>query len=386
MTCSPGSVTKNRIQPATGTSNRSFLAFRDKLLLPSEGFIKDNYAGFSRLSPVYLASVLGWRADELTGQQLAVAEGALGRLLFKQFGYCPALKQVQQANPIAVHAHFGRGGALAMPLARQLGIPLYVTYYGGDATKLTHQRQRLLPTIYQRRLNGLKSYASGFLCVSRFIADRLAAQGFPAEKLRTHYIGINLDRMTPPSLRDGPLLIVGRFVQKKGIETLLSALRLMQERDGQAPRLDIVGSGPGESTLRQMAADLPSVQFLGWQTPDELARHLATCKAILVPSREADDGDCEGLPTVMLEASRSGCPVIATAHAGIPEFIKDQESGLLVPEQDPAALAEMIAFFLANPHRGPDLTQAAQQRLKQDFDARKQSAKLETILEGGAMA
>lgn len=367
---------------ASNTGERAFIAFRDKLLLPSEGFIKDNYKSFTRLSPVYVANALGWRADELEGPKIPTADGPLGRTLFKQFGYCPAIPQIKQADPLAIHAHFGRGGALALPLARALRVPLYVTYYGGDATKLTHRKRRLLPTIYQRRLPGLKAHATGFLCVSRFLAERLAAQGFPQEKLHTHYIGIDLAHTAAPARRDGPLLIVGRFVQKKGIETLLAAIRLLQEQRGEAPRLDIVGSGSGEARLRQMAADLPSVRFLGWQTPAELAAHMATCAAIVVPSREADDGDCEGLPTVMLEASRAGCPVIATRHAGIPEFITHEESGLLVPENDPAALAEMIALFLSQPERAPALTAAAQVRLRQDFDSAKQSAKLESILAG----
>lgn len=369
-------------EPDGETGKRSFLAFRDKLLLPSEGFIKDNYRSFTRLAPIYLANQFGWRADELQGRKVATAEGPLGRALFKQFGYCPALARIKRAGPVAIHAHFGRGGALSLPLAKALRVPLYVTYYGGDATKFTHRKRRLLPTIYQRRLDGLKAEASGFLCVSRFLAERLAQQGFPQEKLHTHYIGIDLERMAAPARRDGPLLIVGRFVQKKGIETLLAAIRLLQEQSIEAPRLDIVGSGSGEARLRQMAADLPSVRFLGWQTPAELAEHMATCAAIVVPSREADDGDCEGLPTVMLEASRAGCPVIATRHAGIPEFITHQESGLLVPENDPAALAEMIALFLSQPERAPGLTAAAQARLRQDFDSAKQSAKLERILAG----
>ena len=132
-----------------------------------------------------------------------------------------------------------------------------------------------------------------------------------------------------------------------------------------------------------MAVDLPSVRFLGWQTPDQLAQHLATCSALVVPSREADDGDCEGLPTIMLEGSRAGAPVIGTAHAGIPEFITDGETGLLVPENDPPALAAAITLQLENAASGPKMAANAQKRLRQDFDAAIQSAKLEALLIAG---
>ena len=106
-----------------------------------------------------------------------------------------------------LHAHFGRGGALALPIAQRLDIPLYVTYHGGDATKFTHERKRLLPTIYQRRLSAMQDYANGFLCVSDFVARRLEAQGFPKHKLITHYIGIDLADMQAPTSKRWPAVI-----------------------------------------------------------------------------------------------------------------------------------------------------------------------------------
>ena len=163
----------------------NILVFRDKLLLPSEGFIKTHYSTFDAANLVYLASQFGWRAAELDGQTMATASGAMQRFLFKQTGHTSRLADLRQLAPKAVHAHFGRGGALALPVARALGVPLHVTFHGGDATKETHQRRRLIPTIYQRRLSQLQAYASEFLCVSQFVADRLAAQGFPKSKLIT---------------------------------------------------------------------------------------------------------------------------------------------------------------------------------------------------------
>ena len=79
--------------------------------------------------------------------------------------------------------------------AEQLGLPLFVTFHGGDATKETHIRRRLFPTIYQRRRKALLARAKAFLCVSDFVARRLQAQGFPEDKLRTHYIGLDLASM-----------------------------------------------------------------------------------------------------------------------------------------------------------------------------------------------
>jgi len=365
----------------------NIIVFRDKLLLPSEGFIKTHYTAFNAANLVYLASHFGWRAAELDGQMMATAPDSLRRLWFKQTGRTLILPDLKALAPQSVHAHFGRGGALALPLAEALGVPLFVTFHGGDATKETHQRRRLIPTIYQRRLSHLQAYASGFLCVSQFVADRLAAQGFPKAKLITHYIGIDVSHMQQPEQRQGRLLFIGRLVDKKGVDILLAAMRRLQQSDSKTvPGLDIAGSGPLEAELRAQAADLSSVRFLGWQTPEQLSRILHKAQAVVVPSRIAADGDCEGLPTVVLESIRAGVPVVASDHAGIPEIIRHEETGFLVPENDPDALA---AALLAASQTGDQMRQMvarAQQRLQRDFNAATQSQKLQQYLLGNVTA
>ena len=371
------------VQPKTP----NIIVFRDKLLLPSEGFIKTHYTAFNAANLVYLASHFGWRAAELDGQMMATAPDSLRRLWFKQTGRTRILPDLKALAPQSVHAHFGRGGALALPLAEALGVPLFVTFHGGDATKETHQRRRLIPTIYQRRLSHLQAYASGFLCVSQFVADRLAAQGFPKAKLITHYIGIDVFGMQQPGQRQGRLLFIGRLVDKKGVDILLAAMRRLHQSDSKIkPGLDIAGSGPLEVELRAQAADLPSVRFLGWQTPDQLSRILHKAHTVVVPSRIAADGDCEGLPTVVLESIRAGVPVVASDHAGIPEIIRHEETGFLVPENDPDALA---AALLAASQTGDQMRQMvarAQQRLQHDFNAATQSQKLQQYLLGNVTA
>ncbi len=369
--------------PASQAAPKTCLVFRDKLLLPSEGFIPSHYVGFRELVPCYVANQLGWRAHILDAPQLiTTGHGALGRMLYKQLGHAGNLAAIRAHNPVAIHAHFGRGGALALPLAKQLGIPLYVTFHGGDATKTTHQRRRVLPTIYQRRLAALQSYASGFLAVSDFVAERLRQQGFPAMKLRTHYIGLDLSAMTAPAKRSPqvPYLFVGRLVAKKGVDVLLRALQELRVM-GHEPQLQIAGTGPDEGVLRAMAQGLDNVEFLGWQTPDQLARRWANCRGVIVPSREAPNGDCEGLPTVVLEALRAGAPVIATDHAGIPEIIRDNVTGILCPEADATALAHAIHRHMTTDDGiVMEMVTAGQHELRSRFDAHLQSSRLETLL------
>ena len=359
------------------------LVFRDKLLLPSEGFIPNHYTAFDTLQPVYLANQFGWRATELSGRQVVTAPSALARFAFKQFGtgIDPARFCDEAGQPPAVmHAHFGAGGALALPLARALNIPLFVTFHGGDATKQTHQRRRLVPSIYQRRLAQMHDYVGAYLCVSSFVADRLRAQDFQRQSCAPITSASSTRSQRP--LRAPPMhrcyLSVGSS-KRREFDTVLRAMWLVAASN-PAIRLEIAGSGPLEPQLRAQADDLSAVTFLGWQTPDQLAARLAICSAMVVPSQQAANGDCEGLPTVVLEALHAGVPVVATRHAGIPEIITDGETGLLVDERDPAALAAAILRHYAMGDAAQTLVSTGQKRLRADFDAAQQSRRLQQIL------
>lgn len=361
--------------------NPHCIVFRDKILLPSEGFIQTHYHAFNKLRPVYLANKLGWHENEIKEKKILTSTTSIGQFWFKQTGKL-SLKNINNLNPQVIHAHFGRGGALVLPLAQKLGLPLYVTYHGGDATKYTHQKSRIIPTIYQRRLKNLQSYANGFLCVSKFIAQRLADQGFPRHKLITHYIGINCKNIIEPTIKNGPMLFVGRLTKKKGVDLLLKAIRKLQEKKGPLPSLYIAGSGSQEASLKKLANGLKTIKFIGWQNHIALQKIMKDAQAVVVPSREADDGDCEGLPTVILEAIRAGTVVIATNHAGIPEIIEDKVSGLLTPEGDINALADSLQYVMLNQNKIVSFVKTAQSRLIKDFNATKQSKRLQEILLG----
>jgi len=361
--------------------NPHCIVFRDKILLPSEGFIQTHYHEFNKLRPVYLANKLGWHENEIKEKKILTSTTSIGQFWFKQTGKL-SLKNINNLNPQVIHAHFGRGGALVLPLAQKLGLPLYVTYHGGDATKYTHQKSRIIPTIYQRRLKNLQSYANGFLCVSKFIAQRLADQGFPRHKLITHYIGINCKNIIKPTIKNGPMLFVGRLTKKKGVDLLLKAIRKLQEKKGPLPSLYIAGSGSQEASLKKLANGLKTIKFIGWQNHIALQKIMKDAQAVVVPSQEADDGDCEGLPTVILEAIRAGTVVIATNHAGIPEIIEDKVSGLLTPEGDINALADSLQYVMLNQNKIVSFVKTAQSRLRKDFNATKQSKRLQEILLG----
>ena len=111
------------------------------MFTPSESFIPRGYSAFERLKPVYIGHTInGPVPNGAEAIDLTPLHGVFGAAGFKQLGAISnQLEETLRAlNPIAIHASFGKSGAYALPLAKKLGLPLAVTYYGGDATKTSN--------------------------------------------------------------------------------------------------------------------------------------------------------------------------------------------------------------------------------------------------------
>ena len=366
----------------------NILVYRDRIVPRSEAhFLRRLYIGFERLNPVWIGRHIGDGLGDLGVEPLMLGRhgplGALDNARFKHLGSLPSVPDLRALKPRLVHAHFGRGGALALPIARQLGLPLVVQYHGGDATKDKHYRRGLVPTVYQRRLAALQREAALIICVSDFIRDRLLARGFPAEKLLVHRYGVEMDGRDdapPPAPSQPYLLFAGRFVEKKGIPTLIEAMRRLKG-EGRDVRLKLVGDGAIAADLKRQAHDLRSVEFPGWIPNAELRLMMAGALAVCVPSVEAASGDAEGLPNVVLEAMAVGAPIVATRHAGIGEAVEDGRSGFLVPSGDTDALTAALRRLLEAPDAARAMGDEARRVALDRFDAMTQSKRLEQILE-----
>jgi colanic acid/amylovoran biosynthesis glycosyltransferase len=366
----------------------TILVYRDRIVPRSEAhFLRRLYIGFERLEPVWIGRHAGDGLADLGVEPLLLGRsgmhGGVDRALFKHFGTLPPSPDLRALQPRLIHAHFGRGGALALPIARALGVPLVVQYHGGDATKDTHYRRRLLPTIYQQRLAALLRETALFICVSDFIRDQLLARGFPPEKLFVHRYGVEMDggedAVEPNAGESAYILFAGRFVEKKGIGFLIEAMRRLEAEDKNL-RLELIGDGPIAGELRSAAADLRNVNFPGWLPNRELRDRMRGALAVCVPSVQAVGGDAEGLPNVVLEAMAIGAPVVATHHAGIGEAVDDGRTGILVPSGDVAALAGALRRLADNPLEARAMGVAARRAALERFDAMAQSRRLEAKL------
>ncbi len=365
---------------------QTILVYRDRIVPRSEAhFLRRLYVGFERLAPVWIGRRRDDGLPELGVEPLFLGgggvHGAIERAMFKHLGVLPSIPDLRGVRPRLVHAHFGRGGALALPIARALDIPLVVTFHGGDATKDKHYRRSLLPTIFQRRLPALLREAALFICVSEFIRDELLARGFPPDKLLVHRYGVELDDEAGGAAprNDAPVLFAGRFVEKKGVALLIEAVRRLQAEGRNVP-LALIGDGPIADELRRAAAPLRQVEFPGWLPNAELRRRMRGALAVCVPSVAAADGDAEGLPNVVLEAMAAGAPVIGSRHAGIAEAIEHEHTGLLVPPGDAPALADALRRLIDQPDLRQRLGRAARTAAEERFSALAQSCHLEATL------
>ncbi len=180
-----------------GEGRETLLVYRHRLAPLSEvSFLSRFYAGFEHLAPTWLGYHLDAGVSLLPGDAYRLgrpgAFGALDRILFRHAEIMPPQPDLRALHPRLIHAHFGPGGAFALPLARALGIPLVVTFHGADATKDTHYRRRLIPRTYARRLEALQREAALFVCVSEFVRDTLLARGFPSAKLEVIHQGVEI--------------------------------------------------------------------------------------------------------------------------------------------------------------------------------------------------
>ena len=139
-----------------------------------------------------------------------------------------------------------------------------------------------------------------------------------------------------------------RLIQKKGILTALEALAVVKRRFPRFRYL-ICGDGPLREKIADAVARLglrENVELPGWLSQERLIAEYRRAHLFLHPSEKTKAEDQEGIPNAMLEAMATGLPVVATRHGGIPEAVRHEHDGLLVPEHSPEELAGAITRMM----------------------------------------
>jgi colanic acid/amylovoran biosynthesis glycosyltransferase len=195
---------------------------------------------------------------------------------------------------------------------------------------------------HAKKVVAVSEYGANLLRQRLTVADR--------DRVCTVYVGIPMHLFSverpPPSDSVLRLLCVARFDEKKGLDTLIDACALIRNQAIDF-HLRLYGGGPLKEALADQIARLDLGHHITMSGPiaqEEVARQMAACHLFVMPCRrDQRTGNMDGIPTVFMEAMASGRPVVSCPISGIPELVRDGETGLLIPPDDPSALAEALA-------------------------------------------
>jgi len=166
------------------------------------------------------------------------------------------------------------------------------------------------------------------------------------------------------------LLAIGRFARTKGFDVLFKACRIMKDR-GVPFKLTLVGAGFQGPMLKRLHKKLDlgdCVDMPGFLPHDQLSQLLQSHDMLVVPSVVHATGDRDGIPNVIMEALSHRLPVVATDVCGIPEVIRHGETGLIVPQKDPEALARGILDMLSDRERALAMASRGRELIAEMFD------------------
>ncbi|MGK7952758.1 MAG: glycosyltransferase [Xenococcaceae cyanobacterium] len=415
------------------TNQKSIIIYRDKLLSYSETFIPAQAECLTSYEVIYTGIEKTEEIKPLIDSNKIITLSDITpnflawKKAFRLFALINSkwLTALKNLSPCLIHCHFGTDGFWAAKLAHQLKIPLIVTVHGYDITKQRSALDRfknselkqkkkffqgianawndflarliyelplnnsqipnwLMPnyvTSKQRQIELVFKEADCIIAVSQFISSKLIENGCPPEKIKVHYIGVDVDKFQPdPNIKREPIvLFVGRLVEKKGCEYLIRAMAQIQKIKPDV-KLVIIGDGDLRPTLEKLAADLLSNYiFLGVQTPEQVKAWMNKASIFSVPSVIARSGDAEAFGMVFAEAQAMGLPVVSFASGGIPEAVIHEQTGFLAPEKDVETLAKYIINLLQDERLRENFAIEGRNLMVTKFNLKQQTLKLEKI-------
>lgn len=320
----------------------------------SETFIRDQISEFKNLAEVYTIHSGRLPEKDENGMPLnsklfwflhKIFKVFFGRNNF--FGNYGVKKYLKENKIEVVLANYGMPGAHMAPVCKDLNIPLLVIFHGHDATDKKLLRE------YRKKYKAMFEYATYSIAVSEEMRKKLIAAGAIPEKLKLIPYGVDVDKFKNGinSTNINTFIAVGRFTEKKGPLYTINAFYKALQKYPEAKLIMVGGHSGLYETCVKRVAELKiqdAVSFPGILNSDEIANLMGHSLAFVQHSITASNGDMEGTPLGILEASASGLPVVSTLHGGIKEAVIHGKTGFLVEEKDENAMAEYMIQLLKN--------------------------------------
>lgn len=273
-------------------------------------------------------------------------------------------------------AEYGTTGHKILPVSKELNLPLIVHFHGADAN---HYDVLEVTKNYRDVI----SYATFIVVVSREMHEKFISLGCPKNKLVYNVYGPREEFFNlKPRFNKPQFVAIGRFVDKKAPHYLVLSFKEVVK---EFPEAKLVIAGDGK--LFNVCKDLVSfyqlennIDLVGVITPQEYQDYLKESLAFVQHSVRALDGDAEGTPVSILEASAAGLPVLSTYHAGIPDVVKNNVSGLLVKEHDVQGMSRNMLYILNNPDEAKRMGSEGKKNLKENYTLERHIENLNIII------
>lgn len=275
-----------------------------------------------------------------------------------------------------LHAHFATAPAsVAMFTHHLAGIPYTFTAHAKDIyfdtkprllrTKIKHSRAVVTISEYNR------GYLTHLMHPSESTKARCVYNGMDLSRYSNGHPGI--EKHLVPSI-----VTVARLIEKKGVGDLIRACHILRERE-RSFRLEIIGKGPLRAALKTQVHLLKlqdTVRFRGALAQEAVREAYRQADIFALPCVITENGDRDGIPTVLLEAMACGLPVVSTGVSGIPELVESGRDGILVEPRNPEMLADALDRLLSNEDLRKKLGAAACAKVTKKFSVERSVTEL----------
>lgn len=278
---------------------------------------------------------------------------------FNLMGVIELIKLIKKRKYNIIHVHLFPADVFAA--IASLFLPRNIKWIFSEHG--AHNRRRTLK-IFKILDNFTYSRYSKIVCVSKQV-ELVLLNWIPSNKGKTKVIPNAVPTpkfLNPYSVKTYDILFVGRLTKQKSVEILLKAIKILKNKYSKNLKIAIVGDGELKENLNNLTVELGvnrEVKFLGVRK--DVKELMVSSKIFVLPSR------WEGFGLVIIEAMSNMLPVIATNVGGIPELIEDGKDGILVPPENPKALARAISNLLENEELREKLSQTAYKKVREKY-------------------
>ena len=287
---------------------------------------------------------------------------------FNLMGVIELIKLIKERKYDIIHVHLFPADVFAA--IASLFLPRNIKWIFSEHG--AHNRRRTLK-IFKILDNFTYSRYSKIVCVSKQV-ELVLLNWIPSNKGKTKVISnaVPIPKfLNPCSVKTYDILFVGRLTKQKSVEILLKAIKILKNKYSKNLKIAIVGDGELKENLNNLTVELEvnrEVKFLGVRK--DVKELMVSSKIFVLPSR------WEGFGIVIIEAMSNMLPVIATNVGGIPELIEDGKDGILVPPENPKALARAISNLLENEELREKLSKAAYKKVREKYSINAYSVRM----------